>query len=192
MGQRSGITLSLASPKRGAGAGVGIRMLRGGGLPLIENKIIMFKCLQLKINTYRLLKFLYLKLSNFNFMPFWKIRIPNYQIPISCFSKILIPCYEIPISCFWIDINLVFNMFKNILDRSSGLFGTHLFGNARMFRFPKCYISKHIFKNKLRSPRITWRNFGVPQIKYNWFWESWSRSLGPKTMKIKGLGVVLK
>ena len=27
---------------------------------------------------------------------------------------------------------------------------------------------------------------GVPKIKYNWFWESWSRPLGPKSMEMKG------
>ena len=31
--------------------------------------------------------------------------------------------------------------------------------------------------------------FGVPQIKYNWCWESWSRPLGPKTMSMMGFRV---
>ena len=43
--------------------------------------------------------------------------------------------------------------------------------------FPHFMWYVHVFRE------VSW----CPKIKCNWFWKSWSRSLGPKTMKIIGV-----
>ena len=70
-------------------------MLRGGGIPLIENK--------------KFLGFLVSKFLGFN----WFVQSFKDSKIISCFWKILIPYYQNSISCFLEDIDPIFKIFKN-------------------------------------------------------------------------------
>ena len=104
--------------------------------------------------------------------------VDRYSILYSRFSGIPIPC---PLE----HIDLVFKIFKNLLDGSSfGIYRPHLFHFSEIGDLQNLDISKDtIFKND-SGFRIKYLElFGVPKIKYKWFWESWSCPLGPKTMK---------
>ena len=119
---------------------------------------------------------------------------------------------EISIARLWIDIDPIFNTkipfhvfwrywshiqgFHKIpchVFWKSGVVGPRLFQTFQNARFPKFWDAhNHIFRNRFVFSWFLLKYIGVPKNKSNWFWESWSRPLGPKTMIMMGFRVFLK
>ena len=104
------------------------------------------------------------KIQSFKVPNFQNVKVPNFQN--FKVSKTKIPNYK-------------FQMFKHI--------GTHIsrFPNVANLICPNIYCFRKIIWDFLDFFKYP----GVSKIKNNWFWESWSHPLGPKTMKLMGFRV---
>ena len=60
-------------------------------------------------------------------------------------------------------------------------------GSVEILRFPDTIL----FKDEFGILDFS-KYFGVFKIKTNWFWDSWSSPLGPKTMQMMGCRDFLK
>ena len=126
------------------------------------------------------------------FHGFWKILILYYQSSVSCFSRDIDWSHDRYWSCIQI--------FKNIWDWSSGLFGPHLFENVKQelsFHFWKILVpysrlskkyytelrdcSVPVFSNSFKSISQTVRFLKMLYFKHvlgyvlELFWISWSK-----------------
>ena len=81
------------------------------------------------------------------------------------------------------DIDLIFKI-STVLNGSLGFVGRRLL-HFRNCCFPKFENSQdNIFENNFGSFLICLRYLGVSKMKYNWFWQAWSRPPALKIMKI--------
>ena len=94
---------------RSAVAGVGIGMLMGGGVPITEIK---------KKQSCKVSKFPSFKISNFQ-----RFKVSKFQSSKDSQNAM---------SCLLIDIEPVSNIFRHMLDRSSGFVGVRLFQNFQI------------------------------------------------------------
>ena len=118
------------------------------------------------------------------------------------FLKMLISYYKTSIAWFWRDIDpfsrfqkfhfvfsgwsilIPYSRFQAISRRIFIICRRPPFSNFQdetifdSLRIAKLVLPKLILLKYLES-------FGVPEIKYNWFGESWSRPLGPQIMKMR-------
>ena len=96
----------------------------------------------------------------------------NYLIGIKYYQKI--------ISCFEKEIDPIFKIFKNckmdLQDSPARVFSIFQKNGFQDYRI-SIFNEVVLFSNYLKY-------FGVLEIQNNWCWESWSRPLGPKIMKI--------
>ena len=94
---------------------------------------------------------------------------------------------------FFIDVHFIFTISKRIFDGSSGFSGARFFQHCQIadkwISFPKIIF---ISRQELSTFLYFLKYLGVPQIKYNWLWESWSRPLGVNAIKMAGFRVFLK
>ena len=95
-----------------------------------------------------------------------------------------------PISCFW-KILITYSRFSRIYwtDRQDVL--ENDFSKNIKSEFQNAEISQN---NMFEICRFFLELFGVSGVskdKNDWFWESWSRPLGPTLMKMRGGGRVL-
>ena len=99
---------------------------------------------------------------------FWQILTPCYQTSISCFKDID-PTFKIfkkSISCFLIDIDLIFQIFKNFLNGSSGFVGARLFPKNTNVDFHKLEISpKRFSPNEFVLLFYLLKYLGIPKSR---------------------------